>query len=94
MADRLMAPAETKQNASLEDGRRDAVRQTLDYTPGAHTHTHTPVLFPTAAFSEAGHCALPEGSGAARQPAEVGANLLQSYASLEARAPSTLARTL
>ena len=70
MANCLTVPAETKQNASLEGGRRDAMRQTLGYTPG--THTHAPVVFPAAAFSEAGHCALPKGSGGARPPAEVG----------------------
>jgi len=95
-ANYLIIPAETKQNASLEEGRRDAVRQTLDYTPG--TQIDAPVAFPAAAFSKAGHRALPEGSGAARQPAEVGsrkgADLLQSYTSLEARAASTAASTL
>lgn len=87
-----MVPAESKQNASFEDGRRDAVRQTLDYTPG--TCTHALIVFPAATFRETGHRAVPESSGAARQPAEVGSrkgdNLPQSYASLEARAPSTL----
>lgn len=96
MANHLMVPAETKQNASWEDGRRDAVRQTLEYTPG--TRTHAPVVSPAAVFSEAGHRALPESSGAARQPAEggsrKGANLLQSSASLEARAPSMAAGAL
>lgn len=92
----LTVPAETKQNTSLEDGRRDAMRQTLDYTPG--TNTHAPVVFPAAAFSKAGHCALPKGSGGARPPTEVdsrkGASLLQTCTSLEARAPSTAAWAL
>lgn len=32
MVNCLTVPAKTKQNPSLEDGERDAMRQTLDYT--------------------------------------------------------------
>lgn len=80
-----MVPAEAEQNALLEAGRRDNVRQTLAHTPG--TRIFAPGVFPAAAFSESGHCALPGSSGAATQPVEVGsrqgANLLQNYTGLE-----------
>lgn len=33
MVNCLTVPAKTKQNTSLEDGERNAMRQTLDYTP-------------------------------------------------------------
>lgn len=71
------------------------MRQTLDHTPG--THIYAPGVFPAAAFSKSGHCALPESLGAARQPVEVGsregANFLQGYTSLETSAPSMPAMT-